>query len=154
MDGRVAGLLGGDREALVTTLLGVALVAAVLAVVGFALVPAGTGDPYTEFYVLGENGTASDYPDNVTVGEEATLLVGVGNFENREQTYTLVLRTDGTVLEERTVTLSPEARWEEPVTVAFDTAGRKRLHLELYRGGTTEGEPSQRLRLFVRVLER
>jgi uncharacterized membrane protein len=154
MWGRLAGLLDNetDLEGLVTKLLAVALGVAVLVVIGFAIAPIGTGDAYTEFYVLGQNGTASDYPDNVTVGEEATVQVGVANFESRELTYTLIVRSDETTFETRRITLAPDTRWEESVTVAFETPGRQRLRLELYRGETAAGEPYRSLRLFVEVL--
>lgn len=155
MEGPLASPLSGrpGLEGLVTKLLAVALGVSLLAVVGFSIAPLGTGDSYTEFYVLGQNGTASDYPENVTVGEEATVQVGVANFETRELTYTLVVRNGETTVETRRITLAPEARWEEPVTVAFGTPGRQRLRLELYRGQVVEGEPDQSLQLFVEVVE-
>lgn len=140
-----------DTEALVTKVLGVALVLALLLVVVLAIAPIGSGDTYTEFYVLGPNGTASDYPENITVGETATVRVGIGNFENRQVTYTLVVRTNETRLVTRTVTVNPEQRWEEPVSIAFDSSGRKRLQLDLYTGQTTDTKPYRSLRLFVEV---
>lgn len=155
MDKPLAGRLSEHPglEGLVTKLLGVALGVSLVAVIGFSMAPLGAGDSYTEFYVLGQNGTASDYPENVTVGEKATVQVGVANFESRELTYTLVVRTAETTIDTRQITLAPETRWEEPVTVAFDRPGRTRLRLELYRGEATDGEPNQSLQLFVEVVE-
>ena len=140
-----------DTETVLTNVLGVTLVVALLVVIVFAIAPIGTGDTYTEFYVLGPNGTASDYPENVTVGETATVRVGIGNSESRRQTYTLVIRTNETTFLTREITLDREEQWEEPVSVSFDSPGRKRLRLELYLGETTDGDPYRNLRLVVEV---
>lgn len=141
-----------DTKELVTKALAVAIVIALLIIVVSAIAPVGTGEAYTEFYVLGPNGTASEYPDNVSVDEPATVRVGVRNFERRAQTYTLVVRTNESTLSTREISLDREEEWEEPVEVRFDSSGSKRLQLELYRGETTEGEPYRSLRLFVEVL--
>ena len=140
-----------DTETVLTKVLGVTLVVALLVVIVFAIAPIGTGDTYTEFYVLGPNGTASDYPENVTVGETATVRVGIGNSESRRQTYTLEIRTNETTFLTREITLDREEQWEEPVSFSFDSPGRKRLRLELYLGETTDGDPYRNLRLFVEV---
>lgn len=151
MRDRFAEVLGedDDPEEVATRVLGVVLLAALLVVVVFALSPLGTGDTYTEFYVLGPDGTAAGYPENVSVGEEATVRVGIGNFESQQMTYTLLVRTNGTTFDRRTITLEPRGTWEEPVRFAFDSAGSRRLYLDLYRGETTQGEPYRRLRLHI-----
>jgi len=151
MANRSLGLLGRDagRERL-TKVLGGALVVSLLVVVGLSIAPNGSGST-TEFYVLGPDGTASGYPENVTTGETATLQVGIGNFESGPRTYTVVVRTAETEFVTETVTVNAEKRWEEPVSVSFETTGRKRLVLELYSGESTDGEPSHDLQLFVDV---
>lgn len=140
-----------DTEAVVTKALGVAVVVALLTVVVLSLVPLGSGDQYTEFYVLGAEGAAADYPANVTVGETATLRVGVGNFEGHPQTYTLVVETNETTHVTQTITLDAKATWEDPIHVTFNATGRKQLRLDLYLGESTTGEPYRRLWLFVEV---
>lgn len=140
-----------DPETVATKALGVAFVVALLVVVVLAITPIGSGDQYTEFYVLGPDGTASGYPENVSVGETAELQVGIGNFEGQQRTYTLVVRTNETTLVTRTIAVDAQEEWEEPVTVAFDSPGSKQLRLELYEGEVTDEEPYRSLRLFVEV---
>ena len=135
---------------LLTNLLGIALVLSIAVVVGFALFPTATGDAYTEFYVLGSNGTAADYPENVSVGEPVEMRVGIGNHEHQQMRYELLIRTNETTLLTQTITVDVEEVWEEPVSFAFDSPGQKRLQLELYVG-ETRGEPYRSLRLFVEV---
>lgn len=145
------GMYDDRTERLATRILAVALVVALVAVALSTVAPIGTGEPYTEFYVLGPNGTASDYPETVSVGEPATVRVGVRNVERQPRTYTLLLRTNETTLATRELTLDRQEVWEEPVEFSFASPGTKRLHIELYDGETTDGEPYRRLRLFVEV---
>lgn len=138
-----------DTAALATKLLAVALVAAVVVVVAISIFPIGGGATYTEFYVLNANGTASGYSENVTAGEPMTLRIGIGNFENQRQTYTLRVRDNQTTHLTRTVTLASEEQWEQNVSITFDSPGQHRLRLELYTGETTSGSPYRSLRLFI-----
>ena len=47
------------------------------------------GERFTEFYVLSEKQTSSDYPDPVIPGPEYPLYIGVGNQEQRNVSYTI-----------------------------------------------------------------
>jgi len=47
------------------------------------------GEHFTEFYILGPGGKAADYPTDFPAGRSQTLIVGVGNHEYREITYTV-----------------------------------------------------------------
>jgi len=44
-------------------------------------------EAFTEFYILGPNGTAENYPANLTIGEKASVIIGIANHENRNMTY-------------------------------------------------------------------
>jgi len=45
------------------------------------------GEAFTEFYILGPNGKAADYPTELFVGENATVILGIANHEYRNVTY-------------------------------------------------------------------
>jgi uncharacterized membrane protein len=47
------------------------------------------GDGYTEFFILGENRTATNYPALNIAGQNYPMYVGVRNHENRQMTYTI-----------------------------------------------------------------
>jgi len=70
-----------------------ALVGVVLALVvfgaaaGFFALRADTGQRYSELYALGENGLMADYPSQLAPGENATVIVGVGDHEGRALRY-------------------------------------------------------------------
>jgi uncharacterized membrane protein len=48
-----------------------------------------TAEKFTEFYLLGSEGTAEKYLRNISVGENATVIVGIANHEYRTINYTV-----------------------------------------------------------------
>jgi uncharacterized membrane protein len=70
---------------LVTTLV---MLTAVLAAVYTITVPK-EGERYTEFFILGENKLATDYPDQITAGLNYPMFIGIGNHEHRNIDYTV-----------------------------------------------------------------
>ena len=65
-----------------------AIIAAILTTI-FVIVVPRQGEQFTEFFLLGENRTAANYPLELVAGKEYPLYVSVGNHENREVTYTI-----------------------------------------------------------------
>jgi len=47
------------------------------------------GEQFTEFYLLGSNHLASDYPTNLTLGENAAVILGIINHENTLMDYSV-----------------------------------------------------------------
>lgn len=45
------------------------------------------GEKFTEFYILGPGGKAAGYPTNLTVGQEASIIIGIANHEYRTVYY-------------------------------------------------------------------
>jgi uncharacterized membrane protein len=55
------------------------------------------GERYTEFFVLGENRTVVNYPDEINTSQNYPIYVGVGNHEYRNSNYiieTWIMRTE------------------------------------------------------------
>ncbi|MDI9633955.1 MAG: DUF1616 domain-containing protein [Methanolinea sp.] len=70
--------------------LSVLLVAAVVAAVGttvYVIAVPKEGEKFTEFYILGREGKAADYPTELVVGRPESIIVGIGNHEYRNVTY-------------------------------------------------------------------
>lgn len=140
-----------DSTDLARHALGVLLVAGVIAMVYVAATPSQSGTAYAEFYLLNEDGVAADYPTNVTVGENATVTVGVGNRRPAAARYAVVVTLDDRRLARYALTVPPDGTRERRVTFAVDDPGEYTLRAHLYRGEAVGGEPIQHLRLFVRV---
>jgi len=137
--------------------LNVLLVASILLAAGsvtYAVAVPKEGEQFTEFYLLTENESgdlvAAGYPTNMTRGQSASLVVGIGNQEHEQVEYTVVVElqrveitdnaTNVTVLDERelrrfTVDLAHNETWHNQHTVTPTMTGeRLRLQYLLYRG--------------------
>jgi uncharacterized membrane protein len=55
-------------------------------------------EPSTEFYILGPDGTAKNYPTNYVLGENGTVIVGIINHEQKPINYTIEVRLEDTLL--------------------------------------------------------
>ena len=75
-------------EKIVTIVLIICLITALSGVIYVILIPK-QGERFTEFYILGPNHLASDYPRNLTFGENATVILGIVNHENTLMNYTI-----------------------------------------------------------------
>lgn len=73
-------------------LCGVVLALAILVTIATAIyvitVPR-EGEPFSAFFILGNNRTAMDYPDWIIVGRDYPMFVGVENHEYRDTRYTV-----------------------------------------------------------------
>lgn len=130
---------------LVLTILGM------LGVLGYIIANPKAGEKFTEFYILGLEGKAADYPEELLVGEEGKVLAGIINQEWEIATYWVEVTIDGVKNNELgTVTLEDGEKWEGIVGFTPDKAGdNQKVEFQLYRQGW-EGV-YQRLRLWVNV---
>jgi uncharacterized membrane protein len=146
------GLLPRDPvQRTLTIVLLVLLAASLTGVVYVAANPPETTDPYTEFYVLGPGGNATDYPTNLTVGERGRFVVGLTNHEHDTQRYHLEANLSEQTVLDRSVTVDDEATWESNVSFSPESTGEHRLQLRLYKDQRASADPDQTLRLWVRV---
>ncbi len=77
-------------DKLLTIGIAVMLVASVV-VLAWAVTTPREGESFTQLALLGPDGMATDYPRNLTVGEDARVLVSVKSNEHTPMNYTLVL---------------------------------------------------------------
>jgi uncharacterized membrane protein len=111
------------------------------------------GEQFTEFYILGMDGKAEGYPQELKPGEEGEVIVGVVNHEYQQEKYYVEVRMDDQVLpREGPITLEHEKEWERTVTFSYPQV-RENLKVEflLYREG--DEEPYRSLHLWVNIQE-
>jgi uncharacterized membrane protein len=75
-------------DKVVVILLAALIIISVILLLYVILVPK-VGEKFTEFYVLGPNGKAEGYPQNLSVGENATVVIGISNHEYQDVSYTV-----------------------------------------------------------------
>jgi uncharacterized membrane protein len=97
-DIRETALPSGENT--VDHLLSIALTAVIIIAIittAFVIFFPNNGERFSEFYVLSENHTSSDYPVQIVPGADYPLYIGIGNHEQRNVTYTIetwILQTE------------------------------------------------------------
>ncbi|AKU08199.1 DUF1616 domain-containing protein [Haloferax gibbonsii] len=142
---------------------------------GYVVAAPGSGESFSEVYVLTENQsgqlTAEDYPTELTAGEPTPFTIAVGNHEGTQTDYVVVSQLQRvrvannttTVLERESLTryrpsVEADSTWrtEHAVTPTM-TGDRLRLTYLLYEG-TAPAEPTaenaaQAVHLWVNVTD-
>jgi len=121
----------------------VVLVIAILAafgVMGYVMATPKVEERFTEFYIIGPAGKATNYPTEVTLGESGSVIVTIVNREHKVVSYRVEVRIDGVKTDEiEPVTLEHDGRWDRIVTYTPVSAGdNQRLEILLYSNGETE----------------
>jgi uncharacterized membrane protein len=137
-----------------------ALIIAGLAAAWVFLVPS-PDEFMTEFYILGKEGLAEDYPREALVGEEVKVTMGIGNLEREPMRYTVEVWAVDPWGDKRELintmgpfSLEPEQSVEQPVFWSMPWAGDDQIvEFLLYAGGQEGDEPYRLLRLWMNVME-
>jgi len=125
---------------------------AALAVIVLAVPGAGRqgiSEPFTEFYLLGADGTADGYPTALTLGEPAGVKFGLVNREGVEARYTVSLLVNGArTAQFGPITVAPDQRREQLVTFSLNQPGaRQTVRLVLQKDGQAAPYRSLHLRV-------
>ncbi|MCD6452752.1 MAG: DUF1616 domain-containing protein [Dehalococcoidales bacterium] len=120
---------------------------------GYTIAHPRSGDRFTEFYILGPNGKANDYPQQLVVGEEARVTVGIVNREGEIVSYRLKTLMNSELANELgPVTLNQDEKWEGVVSFTPDTTGdNQQAEFKLY--SLKDGEPALKNTLYLRPIK-
>ena len=113
------------------------------------------GEAFTEFYILGPEGKADNYPTNYTLGQSGQVIVGIANHEHQTMDYTMELKLENQSLplpeNVKKITLAHNETWEEPLTITPPVEG-KNMKLELLLFNETEKNvPYRNTHLWINV---
>ncbi len=144
----------GKLDKVLTVILVISIIAAISTLV-YIIVTPKQGEKFTEFYILGKYGKASDYPSKLRVGQNATVIIGIANHEYRRVNYTVevwlvnaVFENNSTVinhmyfmdrfnvtLDHRDIDIEGNwtPQWETPYTFSIDRPGRFKVWFLLFR---------------------
>lgn len=150
-------LFSWKGQSLVDKVLSIVLTVVILGAIGtlgYVIATPKVGEKFTEFYILGLEGKAENYPKKVAVEKEQMVTVGIVNREYEPVTYRLQVRIDGVINNEvGPLLLGHGEKWEKPVGFTPHKVGdNQKVEFLLYRGGdsTPYQEP---LHLWVLVKE-
>jgi uncharacterized membrane protein len=143
---------GLDRALTVILVLSILLSVTTLV---YVVITPKEGEHFTEFYILGPEGMADNYPTNYTLGESGKVVVGVVNHEYRPVNYTMEVRLENKSLplpeDMQQVTLAHNETWEEPLMLTPPVEG-KNMKLEFLLFNETEkNTPYRDLHLWINV---
>ena len=120
-------------DKVISLILLILLAASIVAVV-FITVNPKSGEKFTEFYILGENGKAGNYPTNLTIGETGNVTMGIVNREQNVTSYDLIVQQNGNNLYNNTFTLSKNETKEIPFSFNAETSGQnQKMDFKLYK---------------------
>jgi uncharacterized membrane protein len=112
----------------------------------------------TEFYMLGSEGLAENYPRQGAVGQPLQVTIGITNRERQAQTYRVEAWVQDNGIESRRqqvaaiapLTLEPGETSEKPLAWRMPWAGQdQQVEFLLFRD--LDPKPYRRLRLFLNI---
>ncbi len=145
----------------------VVMLVASVGVLAWAVTTPRIGERFTQLAILGPGGMATDYPRNLTIGENATVLLSVGSFEHETRNYTIAIvltnQTDNSTSVSRysinwshehtltphqaiaqNFTLKDHAYYNETFNFSVDTSGSWKLQFLLLVDGQPVSQDSYR----------
>ena len=144
-------------QGFIDTILSVILIVTIagsMGTLGYVIVKPKVGEKFTEFYILGLEGKAIDYPRELKVGEPGKVMVGIINREHETVSYWVKVRIDGVRNNEvGPLVLEHDETWEEVVSFTPHRAGDSHeVEFLLYKDKESESYLKP-LRLWIDVKE-
>lgn len=139
-----------------TAILFMAVATLIVTTAYFAFLPKSE-EKFTEFYILGDNGTTSGYPSDFYLGYPQPLTIGIANHEHRNVSYSVGIYLDDGVnrslLHTENIGLTQGEKWEKGIDLMpNDTGTGMKLEFDLFMDGNMTS-PYRETHLWVNVSE-
>lgn len=119
-------------DRILTMILFAALIVCMVLTIYIVVTPK-VGERFTEFYILGPEGKAANYPTKLKFGQNGTMIIGISNHEYRTMNYTVIVKFGNITIWRKAVTLKHNQTWEHYFTFKAIKKGRKiKLEFLLY----------------------
>ena len=130
---------GGAFDKLLSLILVIFILGALGTLVYVVAVPRD-GERFTEFYILGSDGKAIDYPSELKLGEEGKVVAGIVNHENELQIYRVEVTVGGVKSGEvGPIALNDEQSWEGLLSFIPDKVGNhQKVELLLFKNAESD----------------
>lgn len=131
-------------------LLAVAIAATCIGI-GYLMSATKPEDKFTEFYILGPEGKAENYPQQATVGANVDVVAGVVNHEYRPVKYRIEITINGDSGEKvDTGTLAHQQKWQDEISFVIQQPGEnQKVEFWLYKDDEVEPYLQDPLRLYI-----
>ncbi len=109
---------------LLTSILVILIIISILLLFYVIVIPK-TGEKFTEFYILDSNRKADEYPQNLSVGEMSSVILGITNHEYRDVSYTIEIwlvneTMEYNISESRNITLIKNIWFIDKITILLN----------------------------------
>lgn len=106
-------------------LTGVLIFSIILAIgmIFYIIIMPKIGERFTEFYILGPDGKADNYPTNLKFDIPSNITVGIINHEYSTVNYTIQTILDKNMLTPEELTLGNSQKWQKNITFVPDKKG-------------------------------
>lgn len=132
-------------DKILTVILIIAIIMAAALTI-YVIITPKKGEEFTEFYILGEGGNASNYPSSLSAGEEGTVIVGVVNHEYETVAYLFRAEIENKTFGEKEIQLAHNETLDVPFTFTL----RKGITY-LFGWDEVPGNDSERLLSYLRA---
>ncbi len=122
---------------------------------GYVFAVPKQGEVFTEFYILGAEGKAENYPEQVTQGESVELVIGIINHEYEVTSYWIDIRINGN--ENKQIRIKPlahEEKWEDVVSFVPQSSGKgQKVEFWIHKNDETKPYFKDPLHLYIDVTD-
>ena len=123
-----------NRTGKILSIILVVFIIAAISLTVYAVAIPKEGEKFTEFYILNQNGNASNYPTTLNAGQSGTVIVGIVNHENMNVTYNLVVKLNNQILSSQNFPLINNQSIQTPVNFQVTNKGNnQKLEFFLYK---------------------
>ncbi len=137
-----------DRRRIVIPIFGLLII---VSLVGLNFLETSSSRFMTEFYILGAEGLAEDYPWDVEVGEPVTLTAGINNLERDPATYAITIRANNNLLaKSEPVILEVGDSWQGKIVFTMPYPGEDQP-VEILLNRAKYPTPYRALRIWLNV---
>ncbi|HJH29363.1 MAG TPA: DUF1616 domain-containing protein [Methanosarcinaceae archaeon] len=139
-------------DRILTIILVISIIASVSMLV-YVVVTPKQGEKFTEFYILGPEGMADNYPTKLLIGHTSNVIVGVVNHEYETIDYTIKFILANETLNSLQFQLGHNSTWEQNIEFTPEHTGNdSKLNIFLYRDNNFT-ESYRSLHLWIDITE-
>jgi uncharacterized membrane protein len=97
----------------------------------YIIINPSPSERFTEFYLLGPDGKAGNYPTNLTSNENGTVVIGIVNREGTPTNYQLLVKLNNNTIKQEAIKLQDKEKKEINLTFNVNQTGNNQK-LEFY----------------------
>ncbi|HMK45331.1 MAG TPA: DUF1616 domain-containing protein [Methanocella sp.] len=139
----------------VFTIIVIAAISVLIISIAYVFLASSQGSKFTEMYLLGPDGKATNYPTRFVLGQSKPVIVGVANHEYQSANYTLIValkdNSSLTQLSSQSFTVADNQTLEQTIQLKPDRVGDEmKTEFLLYKDGNMTA-PYRSLQLSINV---